>query len=188
MANPKHATRRDRAPRHRLQAAQQEHHAAGVAQRSSARTCRTKNCGWNTAISTCAGRTMQRTLLLRDRMIRSMRNYFGELGFIDVETPILGRSTPEGARDYLVPSRVHHGHVLRPAAVAAALQADPDDGRLRPLRAGRPLLPRRRPACRPPAGVHAARRGDVVRRRGRRDRHDRRPDGPAGQAGARHRT
>jgi aspartyl-tRNA synthetase len=52
---------------------------------------------------------MQRTLLLRDRMIRSMRNYFGDLSFIDVETPILGRSTPEGARDYLVPSRVHHG-------------------------------------------------------------------------------
>jgi aspartyl-tRNA synthetase len=52
---------------------------------------------------------MQKTLLLRDRMIRSMRNYFGDLGFIDVETPILGRSTPEGARDYLVPSRVHHG-------------------------------------------------------------------------------
>ncbi len=52
---------------------------------------------------------MQKTLMLRDRMIRSMRNYFGELGFIDVETPILGRSTPEGARDYLVPSRVHHG-------------------------------------------------------------------------------
>jgi aspartyl-tRNA synthetase len=52
---------------------------------------------------------MQRTLLLRDRMIRSMRNYFGDLNFVDVETPILGRSTPEGARDYLVPSRVHHG-------------------------------------------------------------------------------
>lgn len=52
---------------------------------------------------------MQKTLLLRDRMIRSMRNYFGDLNFVDVETPILGRSTPEGARDYLVPSRVHHG-------------------------------------------------------------------------------
>ncbi|HEY4234310.1 MAG TPA: aspartate--tRNA ligase [Lacipirellulaceae bacterium] len=52
---------------------------------------------------------MQKTLLLRDRIIRRMRNYFGDLGFIDVETPILGRSTPEGARDYLVPSRVHHG-------------------------------------------------------------------------------
>jgi aspartyl-tRNA synthetase len=52
---------------------------------------------------------MQKTLLLRDRIIRSMRNYFGGLGFIDVETPVLGRSTPEGARDYLVPSRVHPG-------------------------------------------------------------------------------
>jgi aspartyl-tRNA synthetase len=52
---------------------------------------------------------MQRTLLLRDCIIRRMRNYFGDLGFIDVETPVLGRSTPEGARDYLVPSRVHHG-------------------------------------------------------------------------------
>ena len=52
---------------------------------------------------------MQRTLLLRHRIIRSMRDYFDDHGFIDVETPMLGRSTPEGARDYLVPSRVHHG-------------------------------------------------------------------------------
>jgi aspartyl-tRNA synthetase len=52
---------------------------------------------------------MQKTLALRDRIIVSMRNYFAGRGFIDVETPILGRSTPEGARDYLVPSRVHHG-------------------------------------------------------------------------------
>jgi aspartyl-tRNA synthetase len=52
---------------------------------------------------------MQQTLLLRDRMIKSMRDYFAEQQFIDVETPILGRSTPEGARDYLVPSRVHLG-------------------------------------------------------------------------------
>jgi len=52
---------------------------------------------------------MQRTLLLRHRMIKVMRDYLDSLGFVDVETPMLGRSTPEGARDYLVPSRVHPG-------------------------------------------------------------------------------
>ena len=52
---------------------------------------------------------MQETLVLRSRIIKTMRDYCAENKFIDVETPILGRSTPEGARDYLVPSRVHHG-------------------------------------------------------------------------------
>lgn len=52
---------------------------------------------------------MQKTLVLRSRIIKTMRDYFDLHGFIDVETPILGRSTPEGARDYLVPSRVHQG-------------------------------------------------------------------------------
>ena len=53
--------------------------------------------------------TMQKQLLLRSQIIKSMRDYFEKHQFVDVETPILGRSTPEGARDYLVPSRVHHG-------------------------------------------------------------------------------
>ena len=52
---------------------------------------------------------MQRTLMLRSRIIKTMRDYFDEHQFIDVETPVLGRSTPEGARDYLVPSRIHRG-------------------------------------------------------------------------------
>ncbi len=52
---------------------------------------------------------MQRTLLTRSRIIKAMRDYFEKHDFIDVETPILGRSTPEGARDYLVPSRVWPG-------------------------------------------------------------------------------
>ncbi len=52
---------------------------------------------------------MQQQLLLRSQIIKVMRDYFDEHQFIDVETPILGRSTPEGARDYLVPSRIHHG-------------------------------------------------------------------------------
>jgi aspartyl-tRNA synthetase len=52
---------------------------------------------------------MQRALVLRSKIVKTMRDYFEEHDFIDVETPILGRSTPEGARDYLVPSRVHAG-------------------------------------------------------------------------------
>ncbi|MGA2799204.1 MAG: aspartate--tRNA ligase, partial [Thermoguttaceae bacterium] len=52
---------------------------------------------------------MQRTLVLRHRMIKIMRDHFDALGFIEVETPMLGRSTPEGARDYLVPSRIQQG-------------------------------------------------------------------------------
>ena len=52
---------------------------------------------------------MQRVMILRHQMNKVMRDYFDELGFIEVETPILGRSTPEGARDYLVPSRIQQG-------------------------------------------------------------------------------
>ncbi len=53
--------------------------------------------------------TMQKAIILRGLMTKKIRDYFADNDFIDIETPILGRSTPEGARDYLVPSRVHPG-------------------------------------------------------------------------------
>jgi len=52
---------------------------------------------------------MQQTMMQRASIIKGMRDYFADHDFIDIETPVLGRSTPEGARDYLVPSRVHEG-------------------------------------------------------------------------------
>ena len=52
---------------------------------------------------------MQKNLMLRYRVAKTLRDYLDTNGFIEVETPMLTRSTPEGARDYLVPSRVHAG-------------------------------------------------------------------------------
>ncbi|HEU5117166.1 MAG TPA: aspartate--tRNA ligase [Isosphaeraceae bacterium] len=54
--------------------------------------------------------SMQKVFLLRHKMAHLMRNTMSDLGFVEVETPMLGRSTPEGARDFLVPSRVHPEH------------------------------------------------------------------------------
>jgi aspartyl-tRNA synthetase len=52
---------------------------------------------------------MLKTLRMRHQVARAVRNYFDDHGFIDVETPVLYKSTPEGAREFLVPSRIHDG-------------------------------------------------------------------------------
>lgn len=53
---------------------------------------------------------MQRNLLMRSQVATLTRQFLADEGFLEIETPVLVGSTPEGARDYLVPSRIHHGH------------------------------------------------------------------------------
>ena len=53
--------------------------------------------------------SIQKNLILRHEVARYARNFFADNGFLEIETPMLSKSTPEGARDYLVPSRIHHG-------------------------------------------------------------------------------
>ncbi|MDD6734878.1 MAG: aspartate--tRNA ligase [Clostridiales bacterium] len=52
---------------------------------------------------------LQDNIMMRSRIAKCARDYFADNGFIEIETPMMMKSTPEGARDYLVPSRVHHG-------------------------------------------------------------------------------
>lgn len=53
--------------------------------------------------------SMQRNFLVRHQLVRTVRNFLSDQGFIEIETPILNKPTPEGARDFIVPSRINHG-------------------------------------------------------------------------------
>ena len=93
-------------------------------------------------------------------------------GFLELETPFMVKYTPGGARNFLVPSAPAPGQVLRARREPAALQAALHGRGVRPVLPDRQVLPRRGPAPRSPARVHADRRRDVVRQPGRRLPHD----------------
>ena len=117
---------------------------------------------------------IHRNILLRSAVIASLRRRMLDQGFTEFQTPILTASSPEGARDFLVPSRMHPGSVLCAAAGAAAVQAAADGGGLRSLFPDRAVLPRRGQPGRPqPGRVLSARFRDVLRHPGRRVRRDR---------------
>ena len=111
---------------------------------------------------------LQRNIKLRHQVSMEIRRYMDEQGFYEIETPILGKSDARGCAR--LPGALAHAprQLLRPAAVAAAVQAAADGVRPRPLLPDRALLPRRGPARRPPARVHAGGRRGVVLARGRR--------------------
>ena len=102
----------------------------------------TRKNAWNIRYLDLRRPEMQQTFGTRYRVTKIMRDYLGDLGFWEIETPFLTKSTPEGGRDFIVPSRFMPGSFYALPQSPAAFQAVADGRRLRQIHADRPLLPR----------------------------------------------
>ena len=150
---------------------------------SPARSARSCVCA--TATSTCAASRCRRAIATRASVTRGDPRVLRRRG-VPRDRDADALALDPGGRPRLPRAGAPRaGHVLRAAAVAAALQAAPDGRRVRALLPDRPLLPRRGPARRPPARLHPARRRALVRRGRGRDRRQRADDGPRLRAGGR---